>query len=331
MIPRRFSPHARRLPVSRGLTSALALGVAFALAIGLALVPGAARCAAAAEPPQPQVALAARVAAAPARAVALPPGPAPQVQGPPAPAGMAWIPAGIYHPLYKPSELNPLRLKGVLPDGEVRVAGFFLDIYPVTNVDYLAFVTARPRWRRSTVPSLFADEAYLQGWAGDLDPGRLAPLRSPVVHVSWFAARAYCKWRGKRLPTTAEWEHAAAASETRGDASGDAAFAERVLAWYSRPAPAVPGPVGSVFRNLWGVYDLHGLVWEWVADFNTALTTGESRGDTGVERRFFCAAGSIGAVNVSDYAAFMRYAFRSSLHADYTTASLGLRCAQDAP
>jgi formylglycine-generating enzyme required for sulfatase activity len=67
--------------------------------------------------------------------------------------------------------------------------------------------------------------------------------------------------------------------------------------------------------------------WEWVENFNTALVTGESRGDTGLERSLFCGAGSIGSANPADYASFMRFAYRSSLKAVYTTKSLGFRCA----
>ena len=67
-----------------------------------------------------------------------------------------------------------------------------------------------------------------------------------------------------------------------------------------------------------------------VEDFNTALVTGESRGDTGLERRLFCGAGSIGSADSKDYASFMRFAFRSSLKAAYTTKNLGFRCADDA-
>ncbi len=245
------------------------------------------------------------------------------------PPRMAAIPAGVYRPLYKPSELNPQRHPGATaPSGEIPVAPFFLDIYPVTNADYLAFLRGNGKWQRSRIARIFADTGYLNSWAGDLEPGPQAPPERPLVNVSWFAARAYCQWRGGHLPTTAQWEHAASATETSGDGRFDPAFAQRILAWYARPMPAVPPPVGSVFRNVWGVYDLHGLVWEWVRDFNTALVSGESRGDSGLERGIYCAAGSIGAVNGNDYAAFMRYAFRSSLEASYTAASLGFRCAQ---
>ena len=70
-------------------------------------------------------------------------------------------------------------------------------------------------------------------------------------------------------------------------------------------------------------------MWEWVDDFNSALVTGESRGDSGLERDLFCGAGSVGAKDTTDFAAFMRLALRSSLKANNTTTSLGFRCARD--
>src|SRR6185437_13603389 len=111
----------------------------------------------------------------------------------------------------------------------------------------------------------------------------------------WFAAKAYAQAKGKRLPTVAEWEHAALASPTRPDGDKDADFKRRVMEWYSTPAPANPARVGAAPANFWGIHDLHGLVWEWVIDFNTAMVTGDARGDTGLDRQLFCGAGSQGA------------------------------------
>jgi sulfatase modifying factor 1 len=245
---------------------------------------------------------------------------------------MVEVPGGVYRPLYRESALNPLRDSNQAAGSKSQpVAGFYLDAFAVTNSQFLEFVDEVPRWRRSRVAPLFADAGYLRAWESDASAGPNAPARSPVVGVSWFAARAYCKAKGKRLPTTAQWEYAATASETVADGTVDPAFAERILNWYAKPASSVLPAVGSVYRNAWGVHDMHGLVWEWTRDFGTALVTGESRGDSSLERRQFCGAASIGASDFKDYAAFMRYAFRSSLNADYTVSSLGFRCARDLP
>lgn len=236
-------------------------------------------------------------------------------------AELVALPDGFYRPLF----LTDYDLK------EVPVAAFELDKLPVSNGEYLKFVKANPRWLKSRVKRLFADENYLQNWAGDLEPGPSAPTDSPVTYVSWFAAKSYAQWIGKRLPTTAEWEYAAAASSDLPDATKDPRYLATILNWYSLPTPAVLPEVGQRPPNYFGVQDLHGLIWEWTGDFNTALVTGESRGDTGIERQLFCGAGSVGAPDRSNYAAFMRYGFRSSLKASYCVNNLGLRCSRDLP
>ena len=237
----------------------------------------------------------------------------------PAPAGMACVPAGVYRPLIRSDS----------DAKEVPVKMFALDIHPVTNAEFLEFVRANPRWRRSQVKRLFADESYLKHWSGDLDLGDSTTTNAPVTWVSWFAAKAFTAWAGKRLPTTAEWELVAAASPTRPDGQNDADFKKQLAAWHASPSPKRLPPVGTGRANYFGVHDLHGLVWEWVADFNTAMVTGDARGDTGLERQLFCGSGSQGAKDVTDYAAFMRFGFRSSLKADYAIHNLGFRCAKD--
>ena len=237
------------------------------------------------------------------------------------PSGMIALPTGIYVPLQR-----------TLKDAaQINVAAFLLDERPVTNAEFLAFVAAHPKWQRSHVSPLFADSSYLENWAGDLTLGDRAPERAPVVRVSWFAARAYARWAGKRLPLTAEWEFAASAGYTGLDGKNDEPLKRDLYAWLARPVPAIHAAVTTAKANFYGVRGLHGLVWEWVDDFNTAMVTGESRADSGLERDLFCGAGSVGAKDTTDYAAFMRQALRSSLKANNTTSSLGFRCAKDLP
>ena len=250
------------------------------------------------------------------------------VLAPRAVAGMVRIPAGSYRPLYNAPEPGPERAAAPAskrPAARRRVAAFDMDVFPVTNGEYLAFVRAHPEWRRSRANRLFVDDGYLRHWAGDLDLGDEAPDTAPVVSVSWFAARAYLKAQGKQLPTVDQWEYVAAASETERDASRSPAFLERLLLWYSRPTPAILPPVTSGVRNVYGVTGLHGLIWEWTLDFNASLVTGESRADSSLDRTLYCGAGAVGASDFEDYAAFMRYAFRSSLEARYSVPNLGFR------
>jgi formylglycine-generating enzyme len=197
----------------------------------------------------------------------------------------------------------------------------------VTNDDFLAFVKANPRWARSKISRLFADISYLNQWAGDFEIGNDKIKNSPVTNVSWFAADAYARWQGKRLPTQAEWEYAASAAPI-GMKRG-ARLTRIILAWYDHPNPLVLPQVRSTYKNICGLYDMHGLIWEWVDDFNSVIIHGDNASGGTNANSFFCAAGSLNSVNKEDYAAFMRFAFRQGLQARYTIQSLGFRCAKD--
>jgi formylglycine-generating enzyme required for sulfatase activity len=229
---------------------------------------------------------------------------------------MAELPGGEVRPLYL-SKDSPL----------TQVAPFRLDVTPVTNGQFAAFVAAHPRWQPGAVAALFAEPGYLQHWpAGQPTP---AQREQPVTRVSWYAADAYCRAQGKRLPTVAEWEFAAQASESAAFGATEPDYTRRILSWYARPATATLPPVGQDPANYWQVQDLHGLVWEWTQDFNSTLVTGESRGDSSLDQGMFCGSGAAGSADPSDYAAFMRFGFRTSLKAPYTLGNLGFRCAQE--
>ncbi len=226
------------------------------------------------------------------------------------------IQEGSYVPLYGSTE-----------DKSVTVPGFLLDVYPVTNQEFLAFLKANPAYKRSNIKRLFARESYLSHWKNDLDYGVLLP-NAPVTNVSWFAAKKYCECQGKRLPTLDEWEYVAMADRQGKDARTNENYNNYILGWYEKNDTYLK-PVGSTFKNYWGVYDMHGLVWEWTFDFNSIFLSGESRKDKDTDKNLFCGSGSINATDLMNYAAFMRYAFRGSLKASYTTKNLGFRCAKD--
>jgi formylglycine-generating enzyme len=226
------------------------------------------------------------------------------------------IPAGEYRALFATPEQKAEQLKS-----------FWLDRLPVSNGQFAAFVANQPRWQRGRISALFADSRYLQSWSSD-GHGHYSPrseeLQAAVTHVSWFAAKAYCQARGGRLPTTAEWEYVAATGSA--DPQADE---KQILAWYSATTPAIAPATGQREPNRYGVQDMHGLIWEWTQDFNSAMTTGESRGDSAIDNQFFCGSAAAGSADPSQYAAFMRYALRSSLQANYTVVNLGFRCAYD--
>ncbi|WP_241684804.1 formylglycine-generating enzyme family protein [Cyclobacterium xiamenense] len=151
-----------------------------------------------------------------------------------------------------------------------------------------------------------------------------------MVQVSWFAAKAYCECLDKRLPTIDEWEYVAMASTAEKDARKDSLFTRAILSGYEQPKSYLTH-VGNQEPNIWEIHDLHGLVWEWAEDFNAIILTGESRNNGNTDLGLFCASGALGANDLMNYAAFMRYAMRSSLKARYSLTNLGFRCAADLP
>lgn len=228
---------------------------------------------------------------------------------------MRKIKGGTYTPLY-----------GNIKE-KVQVDDFLIDALPVTHNAYLQFAAAFPEWRKSQVKRLFADERYLELWDSDLTfPESLK--NSPVVQISWFAAKAFCSCQGKRLPTVDEWEFVAMASEVKVDARADSLYNLAILRSYETPKTYLFN-VGRKTGNVHGVYDLHGLVWEWTMDFNSIIITGESRNIGNTDQGLFCASGALGANDLMNYAAFMRYAMRSSLKARFSMTNLGFRCAKD--
>ena len=176
------------------------------------------------------------------------------------------------------------------PVHRVYLEAFLIDRFEITNRRYRDFVVAA-----GFLPPVF--------W------GRRAELsrpRQPVVGVSWFEAAAYCSWAEKRLPTEAEWEKAARGPQPRDYPWGDVWDRERLhtaeaiagsglanfAAWRAWQQQVVdqrevahPAEVGSYpdGASPYGVMDMAGNVWEWVADWYAAdyYATGPSRNPAG--------------------------------------------------
>jgi formylglycine-generating enzyme required for sulfatase activity len=238
------------------------------------------------------------------------------------PSPMVKIPAGDFVPFFQESAG-----KGkARPDAPaaVKVPAFRLDAFPVTNAQFLDFVREHPEWRRSNVKPLFADEHYLANWRSDLELSDDEAGSEPVTNVSWFAAGAYCKARGLRLPSTEQWEYALADQGRRQNE-----IEQQSLEWFSSPNPTRLNAVGRGKPNGYGVYDLVGLVWEWTLDGSSFMTGTEQRNTSSKDDAAFCGSGSIGVSDATNYPAFMRYAMRSSLKANYAVENVGFRCEGD--
>jgi formylglycine-generating enzyme required for sulfatase activity len=173
-----------------------------------------------------------------------------------------WIPGGKFMmgSSKKPGQPNyhPSANYKEIPVRPVRLTGFWMSVYPVTNKQYARFVTETAR----VAPTSFADRRFN-------DPAQ------PVVMVTWDDARAFTAWLTTkfavvvaRLPTEAEWEYTARGTDGRhypwGNDSPDAS-----LATFGQPSdteqPAVVGhtPAG---KSPFNVHDLAGNVWEWCLD-----------------------------------------------------------------
>ncbi|WP_427914706.1 formylglycine-generating enzyme family protein [Ramlibacter sp. MMS24-I3-19] len=224
------------------------------------------------------------------------------------------------------------RFESVLPQGPVATASTPVDVQPfamrrtpVTIAEFAAFVRAHPEWQRGRAPAVLADARYLLQWAAPDTPGDRVKAAAPVTEVSWFAAEAFCETEDARLPTWLEWEYAAAADATRVDARHDPAWRRQILAWYEKPGGEALEAVGGP-PNVHGVHDLHGLVWEWVNDYNALFIAGDSRTQGDPDLLKFCGAGAINIIDRDSYAVLMRIALLSSLNAADTTSTLGFRC-----
>jgi formylglycine-generating enzyme len=223
------------------------------------------------------------------------------------PAPMLRIPEGSYLPFYKTKT----------PPKRVDVPAFYLDAAPVTRAEFRGFVCENPKWRKSALKPLFAEKTYLSDWNGDLDGGE-SNGDDPATFVSWFAAKAYCESRGKRLPSLIEWERVAGAP---GGADAKAAPPARPA------APPFRFAMGRVAGDLVNTELAFAGVWEWVMDFNSVEVTGRPEGSDGPATSLFCGDG-FRATDATNYGAFLRYSFRSSLKANYALRNLGFRCAK---
>ncbi|MDH4228153.1 MAG: formylglycine-generating enzyme family protein [Nitrospirota bacterium] len=140
------------------------------------------------------------------------------------------------------------------PLHEVRLPTFWIDRTEVTNRDYQKFINAHPEVH---APDDWSRRQYA--------PGK---DEYPVVYVTWYHADFYCRWRGGRLPSEAEWEKAARGSGGRVYPWGDEFRPElanlSVGPFDAGRAHAVGTTPGGA--SPYGVLDMIGNVWEWVAD-----------------------------------------------------------------
>lgn len=219
----------------------------------------------------------------------------------------------------------------VPPDGKqspMTVTRFSMRVLPVSQTEFANFVQKQPLWRKSKAAnSALADAQYLQRWPTDTASDNKHSSQ-PATDVSWFAAVAYCESEGARLPTWHEWEYVAAADAKRRDARADPLWRARILDWYGQTSTTLPN-VGKTRKNIYGIQDLHGVIWEWVDDFGALMVSGDNRTQGDPDTLKFCGAGALSATDRENYPVLMRIAMLSSLSASSTNRNLGFRCVKE--
>ncbi len=227
---------------------------------------------------------------------------------------MVLISSNVYYPLFK-TEFDVF-----FP---IEVDSFYIDKYPVTNGEFLFFLKKKTDWNKKKIKSLFADENYLNHW--DLY-NFIDIVDKPVTNVSWFAANEFCNFYGKRLPTVVEWESVGYSSEFSSIGNGDPAYLINILNWYVGEKDNYLIKIQNMKKNYWGIFGMNGIIWEWVEDFSSVIMLNVDAEGGELEEVLYCGAVATKSIDPTDYAAFMRFAFRNSLKADYTMSSLGFRC-----
>ena len=152
------------------------------------------------------------------------------------------------------------------PVHEVYLDDFYMDKYEVTNTQYCQFLNEKGNQEEGEVTWLDIedDDCRIKKQEGKYVP-RSGYENHPVIEVTWYGARAYAEWAGKRLPTEAEWEYAA-----RGGLAGQkypwGNSIDSSMANYGENIGDTT-PVGNYSANGYGLYDMAGNVWEWCADW----------------------------------------------------------------
>ncbi len=157
------------------------------------------------------------------------------------------IPAGEF--LMGSPDSDSAASKRERPQHRVRITRpFYLGVYPVTQEQYERVMGKNP-----------------SNFTGD--------LQRPVEQVSWEDATESCERLSKKegktyqLPTEAEWEYACRAGSTTKWCFGDSDSQLGEYAWHRGNSGGTTHPVGEKEPNAWGLYDMHGSVWEWCADW----------------------------------------------------------------
>lgn len=225
---------------------------------------------------------------------------------------MLWIPPGGFM-------MGIAELEGAVQHFVQIEHGFWMDATVVTNEDYRKFLLANPKWQKERLDQTYYEGIYLESWNGNDYPAHKG--NHPVLEVTWYAARAYAEWAGKRLPTEAEWEYACRAGTTTTYWWGDRFNSKKI-----NQNRVTSDPVGhEERRNTWGLYDMGCNVSEWTSSIykDYPYKRGDGREEPIAPGPRIIRGGSF----LSRRAEFM-LAFRYLSEPWYCMPDVGFRCVQ---
>lgn len=218
----------------------------------------------------------------------------------------------------------------------VTLGSFYLDRHEVTNARFRRFLERHHEWRRGRIPASLHNGDYLKHWDGDEFPQGKGD--HPVVNVTWHAAVAFCRAEGKRLPTEAEWEYAARGGLKGGAFPWGDEMPDATRANFHASNIGGTSAVGSYAANGYGLFDMAGNVWEFVADEWGPYAPGAASNPVAgrdlfsageaylrVSTRRVIRGGSYGGAPVN-----LRVAYRDSHPPEGARDFVGFRCAKSA-
>jgi formylglycine-generating enzyme required for sulfatase activity len=199
---------------------------------------------------------------------------------------LVWIPPGEFMMGSPSSEKDRYDDEG--PQHRVKISkGFYIGIYEVTVGQYLEYLNSD----RDSSGVDFSDKDCPVKKTGSryvLSVNKFGSNESqPMVEVSWHGAQKFCDWLSRkenkiyRLPTEAEWEYACRAGAQTRFCFGDNETSLGDYAWYTNNSGSKTHQVGQKKPNGFGLYDMHGNVWEWCQDWYGSYDSGEQVDPTG--------------------------------------------------